>query len=121
VVESEEKLPLPAAGIGTVEVNYRGDSVVEMNVNTERGGFVVLHDTFMDGWVAEVDEVSSRVYAVNVLSRGVIVPPGRHRVVMTYSPPGFAGSMGLSAVALLILFLLEGRSAMKSRTGVVPE
>jgi uncharacterized membrane protein YfhO len=39
----------------------------------------------------------------------VIVPAGAHRIEMSYMPPGFIGSVGLSVATLLALFLVHRR------------
>ena len=50
----------------------------------------------------------TRVYAVNILSRGVVVPAGEHTIVMSYLPPGFVAGVIVSILALITL-LVTGR------------
>ncbi len=104
VVESENAIP-PSHG-GTVALTYRGDPRVSMNVRSDAGGLVVLHDTFDSGWRATVDGAPADILPVNVLSRGVVVGPGAHGIEMMYRPAGFSAALGLSAAAILALALI---------------
>jgi hypothetical protein len=116
VVESEEPLT-GAAGGGTVAVSYPSERSVAMNVRSDRGGLVVLHDSFADGWSATVDGKPAGIYPVNVLSRGVMVPPGGHRILMTYLPGTFLSAVGISAAALLTLLLVILRTVPSTPSG----
>lgn len=77
-----------------------------MNVRSATGGLVVLHDSFADGWNASVDGKPPEILAVNILSRGVVVPPGAHRIEMTYTPSTLLAAQGISAATLLAVCLL---------------
>lgn len=50
------------------------------------GGYLVVSDTLIDGWQAEVDGVETPIIPVDIAFRAVALPPGEHEVVMTYSP-----------------------------------
>ena len=106
VVEATEPLSLPANARGRVRVQYPDDASVVLDVDSETGGLVVLHDTFVPGWSATIDGAAATIYPVNVLSRGVIVAPGRHRIEMRYMPPGLLSGAAMSAVTLLGLIAL---------------
>lgn len=109
VVESANDLPLN--GRGSVRVTYPDDAHVQLDTTSDSGGVVVLHDTWADGWRAEVDGKDAAVLPVNILSRGVVVPRGAHRVTMSYMPPGLAAGalMSLVTAAALLLLIVRGR------------
>jgi hypothetical protein len=109
VVESENEVP--SGGTGQVTVSYPAATRVWMEVTSATGGLVVLHDSFADGWTATIDGDDAKVLAVNLLSRGVVVPAGTHRVEMRYWPPGFRAGAGVSAVTLLMMVLSGWRQA----------
>ena len=95
-------------GRGSVALTYRGNRVVTMDVASDTGGLVVLHDSFADGWEATVDGRVMTVIPVNVLSRGVIVGPGRHRIEMTYMPASLTAAAAIAAAMLLaVVFALR--------------
>ena len=108
VVESEAPLgPLPRHASGRVTLRYPSDSRAQIDTESATGGLVVLHDTFASGWTATVDAQPATVYAVNVLSRGVVVPAGRHRIEMSYCPPGLQAGFAMSLVSLIGLLALS--------------
>jgi hypothetical protein len=91
---------------GAVSVSYPSDSAVVLDATSEAGGVVVLHDTFASGWKATIDGRSATIFPVNVLSRGVVVPKGAHRIRMSYLPPGLIAGAATSAVTLLALTVI---------------
>ncbi|HUP45723.1 MAG TPA: hypothetical protein VM779_09450 [Thermoanaerobaculia bacterium] len=99
------------AGRGDVTVSYPAESRVVLDVQSESGGLVVLHDSFAPGWTATIGGERREVFPVNLLSRGVVVPPGAHRVVMSYRPPGFLEGVGLSVAVCLGLLLWSRRAS----------
>jgi hypothetical protein len=62
--------------------------------------FVVLADTWFPGWTAEVDGQAASLFRVNQLTRGVVVPAGRHRVTMRYVPEGWRTTVPITRCAL---------------------
>ena len=100
-----------------VEVLARGDLEVRLVVdtlvgsfNSDQPGLVVLTDAWDAGWKAELrtDGIGgeSRTREVPVLRvhhglRGVLVPPGRHELVLRYEPGGLRSGLLLGLVGLL--------------------
>jgi hypothetical protein len=71
---------------GTARIaSWRADRV-EIDVASELGGVLALHDTWYPGWVAEIDGVRAPILRADVLFRGLEVPAGRHRVVFRFAP-----------------------------------
>ncbi|WOJ89536.1 YfhO family protein [Methylocapsa polymorpha] len=79
----------PAAQPKLVIVKY-ADNSVEIDVDADRAGVVVLHDLFYPGWEARVDGVQKPVLHANVLFRGVEVTAGHHRIEFAFHPLSFA-------------------------------
>jgi hypothetical protein len=67
-----------------------GDNSVEIEVDAERDGIVVLHDLFYPGWEVRVDGRQQPVLHANILFRGVEVPAGRHRIEFAFHPLSIA-------------------------------
>ncbi|MDX2157504.1 MAG: hypothetical protein SFW09_13455 [Hyphomicrobiaceae bacterium] len=84
-------LTLPAVGgdqrrPGSVRlIDYR-QTRIEIDAESPDGGWIVLNDVWHPWWRAEVDRSPVPVEQANVLFRAVAVPPGRHRVVMSFRP-----------------------------------
>ena len=65
--------------------NWRLDRI-EVDVDTNAPAIVKLNSLYYPGWEAEVDGVSKPVLAVDLIFRGVEVPPGARSVVFTFRP-----------------------------------
>ncbi len=104
VVESAAPIAMrPAAAGSSVALRYPNDSAVSLDVQSTSGGLVVLHDTWSSGWRATLDGSETRVLPVDILSRGIVVPAGRHQIEMRYVAPGFIAGCIISAAALIAL------------------
>lgn len=116
VVESRLRLQVPPGAQGEISLHYPDDLHAVVDVASPTGGLVVLHDSFDRGWRALVDDTPAPILPVNILSRGVIVPPGRHRIAMEYRPPGFVAGSAISILtAILLLALGVGSARSASR------
>ena len=87
---------------------------VEALTESERTTLLVVSSADYPGWTAEVDGRPAPVGRVDGLLQGVCVPPGRHRVLLTFRPSDWPLALalsGLGLLALLALLLLRRRSA----------
>jgi hypothetical protein len=66
-------------------VSYQRNSV-EIEVETDRAGVLVLHDLYYPGWQVSVNGERRPVLRTNLLFRGVEVSAGRHRIVFEFRP-----------------------------------
>jgi len=62
------------------------NSEVVIEAESPAGGYVVLNDVWFPWWRAEVNGRPAPLLRANVIFRAVEVPPGRHRVRMTFRP-----------------------------------
>jgi hypothetical protein len=69
--------------------NYR-DTAVELTVDTDKAGILVLHDIYYPGWRVRVDGQEKPVLKANILFRGVEVPAGHHSVRFSFEPLSLA-------------------------------
>jgi hypothetical protein len=94
------------------------DRLVLETESAERA-FLVVADSYVPGWHARVDDRSTTLFRVNHMVRGVALPPGRHRVSMSYQPEGWrAGVMSTRlslAVTILLCFGLGLAAIVRSR------
>ena len=101
---------------GTAAATYRGIGAQEarIDVTAHSPAVVVIRNAYDPGWTATVDGRPAKVLPTDYLIQGVVVPPGRHRIVLRYDDPaigyGLLGS-GLSVGALLAgAFILRRRA-----------
>lgn len=107
VVETDA-LPrgFPQVARGSATVTYPDNARATIETVSDTGGLVVLHDAYAPGWTATLDGQPTDVLPVNILSRGILSPPGRHHIELSYMPPGLAAGAAMSAVTLLGCFAL---------------
>jgi hypothetical protein len=91
---------------GLVEVVRHEPETVVVETDTSEEGYVILTETYRPGWRAEVDGEERPVLRAQSAFRGVAVPAGRHRIVLTYRPTSLILGAALSLLALVGLILL---------------
>jgi uncharacterized membrane protein YfhO len=89
-----------------VTVARYGLQTVELTVDTPTTQYLVTSETQYPGWRAWVDGASQPIYYTNVAFRGLVVPAGRHNVVMRFEPLIFRYSAAASALAWLLWLVL---------------
>jgi uncharacterized membrane protein YfhO len=76
---------------------------VVLRVATDAPGLLVVADTWMPGWSAEVDGQVQKIIRGNRAQRVIaLTKPGHHEVILTYQAPGLKIGLALSAVSALI-------------------
>ena len=84
----------------------RDDSgVVEVNVNAPEGGFLVLAYTWYPTWRAFVDGMETKIYRVNGLIQGIMIPKGAKHIELRWSPRNLMIGLGLMMVGIFVLTL----------------
>jgi Bacterial membrane protein YfhO len=73
-----------------VELTKYRDTAVELTVDTDKAGILVLHDIYYPGWRVRVDGQEKPVLKANILFRGVEVPAGHHSVRFSFEPLSLA-------------------------------
>lgn len=87
--------------------------LIEVQVDAEAPGLVVVAQSYDRGWRALVDDTPTPVLRVEGLRVGVVVPAGASRLKLDYEPPllklgtGLSLAAGLVWLGLLILSLLR--------------
>lgn len=71
---------------GKVFIEKYGLNNVHIRTVFPEKGFMVLSDQYYPGWKAFIDGEETKIYEVNGILRGVVVPQGEHSVVFKYRP-----------------------------------
>lgn len=79
-----------AGGAGRVEIVRAEPGRLELAVETDRAGFLVVADTWYPGWTATVDGIPTDIVRANYYFRAVPLSAGSHTIVMAYAPASFA-------------------------------
>ena len=108
VVEAPPEALQPLASISRDEppgqatlLTYEPEQVT-VQVRAPGPRLLVLTDSFYPGWEARVDGVPAPVWPVNLLFRGVVLPPGQHRVEFRFRPVSWQRGVALSGLGLVL-------------------
>ena len=88
-------------GEGRVLSANRGVNTARMVVESTSPAWLVVPDSWAEGWTATVDGRPTPVLRANYAKRAVRVPAGRSVVQMRYLPAGFRTGLGVTAATLL--------------------
>ncbi len=100
---------------GEVEIVRYEPDLVEMDVTSEEPGWVVLVDTYMNGWEARLDGEECPILRAYSSFRAVRVSAGTHRLTMEYRPVSFLLGVWLALLGLLAFAGLVGWSVYDRR------
>jgi hypothetical protein len=115
-----EEPAVVSCGKGSVEAVMRLPTRQAFEVEADGQALLVTRDTHARGWRATVDDQPARVLRANGKHRAVPIPAGRHRVVLTYHPPGLGvglALMALGAAATVGLWLRPVRPGPAANAG----
>ena len=95
-----------AADSQSVELRTIAGGRVDLVVDTDEPGTIVVSQYAFPGWSATVGGDSASIDEVDGLVTGVAIGPGRHDVVLTYRPQRLGMLTLLTAAALIVLAVL---------------
>jgi hypothetical protein len=100
-------LPAQAAsGAGRAHIAHFAPERIEVVTQASAPGLLVLAESYYPGWTATVNDRPMPCVPVNAWMRGVPVPAGESRVVLTFTSTYLIEGAWVSAFALLVLGLL---------------
>jgi hypothetical protein len=108
--EAAPGFPVASAAISVRKV-VQGRGWYEADLPRE--GIVVFPGNSASGWRAWIDGRSTRVFEVNLFAKGVLVPPGKHEIVLRYLPGSFLLGAAVSMATALVF--LAGALVLRLR------
>jgi len=84
-------------------------SMTRMNVELACTGLLVVSDNWYPGWTAQVDGRYVGIWKVNTVIRGIVVPKGKHQVVMRYQPFTVRFGLVLTVLGFAAAVVLQKR------------
>lgn len=106
---------------GAVQRIRWGTSSVDVTLEADRAGMLVVSQAWFPGWTASVDGRPAPVVRVDGLVQGVPVGPGTHQVNLSYRAPGLrAGTAltGCTAAGLALAALIRRRRRHLFRSAI---
>jgi hypothetical protein len=97
------ELPAGVSGRGTVRLMNETPVSLELAVESEGPGLLVLADTWDPRWRVRVDGLEADVLRANHWQRAVAVPGGNHRVVFRYDASDVRTGGIITALATLLV------------------
>lgn len=83
----EKSIPLLSTPVMLSEFvlikEYRSDAIA-FDVQAQNDRFMVISNIFYPGWHAQIDGKPVEIYRTNYLFQGIVIPPGRHVLVVRY-------------------------------------
>jgi hypothetical protein len=86
-----------------VEVLEAGDERMRFRTSASCAGYLVVADSWDEGWRARVDGQPVPVLRADYALRAVAVREGTHEITLAYEPPEVRWGLGLSGLGLALL------------------
>jgi len=96
-------------GKDALEIESFSQNAIHGSVTLEREKLLFFSIPFDAGWSARVDGAAARLHRVNIGFTGLLLPPGRHEVELTYAAPYGRLSAAVSILALCVWLWLAHR------------
>ena len=95
-----------------VITSYRSERV-ELAVQLETSGWLVLTDTNYPGWQATADGQPVEIIPANLMFRAVPLPAGEHTVLFEFRPRSLQLGSIITGLALLVLLAALAFTGLK--------
>lgn len=90
----------------SIEVVQEKHGFGKYKVCLEKPGLAVFLGNWAKGWRAYVDGQRTKVFSINLFSRGTYLGSGQHEIVLKYLPPSFLAGSIISLLSFLLLIAL---------------
>jgi hypothetical protein len=105
---------------GTARIEHYSADRVRISGESDRGGYLVLTDSWFPGWTARVDGQETRVERADHAFRAVKIGPGHHDVEFRYAPMSVRLGLALSALAAVVTGALAWPASAPASRGEHP-
>ena len=97
--------PLAGGARESAQVSKITPNRMELEVDTQSRGLLVLSENYYPGWRASIDDQNAPIYRVDSGLRGLVVPRGHSRVVLRYAPASIYWGAALTSIAFVGTFV----------------
>ena len=98
---------------------YYGYSKADYEVETAEPGLLVIGDYYFPNWKAYVDGQSTELIRTNFLTRGVMVPSGKHKVSFRFESSYFEIGKWVTILSLVLIVALLILDKLRERKNAV--
>ena len=106
LLEGDGRSMSPAAGRSAdarVSITRYEPQHITLQTHNAEPGFLVLSEIYYGGWRARIDGAKADIYRTDHTLRGIRVPPGDHRIELSYLPASFRTGLLCASAGLLLL------------------
>lgn len=120
VLDEESPIELPGRGRGSARVVSYETHRVELEVQSDGPGLLVLADSFYPGWKARVNDVERPVVRADYQLRATPIDAGTSRVVFTFEPMENTLGALVTLVASIVALVGIGLGRRRARSPLSP-
>jgi len=73
---------------------------------------LVVKKNYYPEWKAYIDGKETKIYPVNLIHIGVIIPAGKHKLTISYQPVFFEIGLYVALLTLILLFIFHNRKKL---------
>ncbi|MBF0457119.1 MAG: YfhO family protein [Nitrospirae bacterium] len=92
--------------INGIKVNKYENSYIDLDVNTDKDGMLVITNTYYPGWRCVVDGQDTKIYNVYGAYQGILLKTGKHRVQLTFRLQHYGLYLTISMLSLIMVIVL---------------
>ena len=85
-------------------MSFTPNSVV-LEVDSSSKHLLVFNDAYHPGWQAWIDGEETDILRTNYVFKGVVIPPGVHKVIFKFTPPGFRMGLLITIFTVITIFV----------------
>jgi len=90
------------------EINFDLNRI-DLEVSTSTKSFLYLSEIYYPkGWIAKIDGQEVEIYKTNYAFRGIVVPEGKHSIVMEFKPASYSTAFYLAGISSVLMYGLVG-------------
>lgn len=97
-----------SAQVNISELESKSNNL-KFKTNSSEAAFIVIADSFYPGWKADIDGNITDIFPVNINSKGIIVPPGEHKIALSYEPDSLKKGGLISLGGLIFITALVAK------------
>ncbi len=105
LLEKDLKIKFKEDKEAKVDISTYEANRIVFNTTSSEDQLLFLSDTFFPGWMGSIDGKPSEIIRADYTFRAMVVPKGKHKVIMDYKPDSFRAGIMISFISLAVLFL----------------
>jgi len=70
---------------GNIQVDSRSEKNTNLTISTNKPAILVFSENNLPGWTASINDMKTKLYDINYLFKGIIVPKGVHQINFNYN------------------------------------